>query len=68
MLDPTAMILADKATRGHMTSAGPKAPIKPDRPARRPHTHAGRLLAATILRRLANRVEPRTVRTCQPVS
>lgn len=71
MLDPTAMILARKATQRHVTSArpsAPSAPTGPDRPARLPRADAGRALIATMLRRLANRVEPRTVQTCHPTS
>jgi hypothetical protein len=68
MFDPTAMVLADKATRRELGSAGPRAPIRPHRPGRRPRTDAGRLLIATMLRRLAARVEPRSVRACQPAS
>lgn len=65
MLDPTAMILADKATRRHVRSAEPNAPIEPDRLPRMPRTDAGRLLVAAMLRRMAQRVEPRTVQNCQ---
>ena len=68
MFDPTAMILADKTSRRHMTSAQPKAPIEPQRPVRRQRSDAGRLWAAAMLRRLATRVEPSAVRHCQPVS
>lgn len=68
MFDPTMMILADRATRRHVESARPTAPIDPVRPARRPRADAGRQLAATMLRRLASRVEPQAVQTCQPAS
>lgn len=66
MFDPTAMVLADKATRHHLTSAAPTAPTEPElSPRRQPSTHGARTLIATALRRLATRVEPRTVQTCQ---
>lgn len=57
MFDPTAMILADKATRRHVLSARPDAPVVPERPPRR-RGAAIRGLTATALRRLAARVEP----------
>ena len=34
MFDPTAMIMADKATRHHVLSTRPKAPRTPERPPR----------------------------------
>ncbi|GAA3412833.1 hypothetical protein [Streptosporangium vulgare] len=58
MFDPTAMILADRATRRHVLSARPDAPVVPERPPRR-HAAAVRRVTATALRRLADRVEPR---------
>jgi hypothetical protein len=52
MLDPTAMVLADRATRRHLLSARPQAPTvpaaRPGRPGRR---------APAALRRLADRLE-----------
>ncbi len=68
MFDPTAMILADRATRRHVTSARPTAPAEPEGPVRTARTDAGRLLIAAMLRRLATRVEPRAVRHCQPAA
>lgn len=65
MFDPVAMILADKATRRIVASAGPDQPVTPEPAARHPRTAAARTLIATTLRRLANRVEPRPVQTCQ---
>ncbi|GAA4704384.1 hypothetical protein [Phytohabitans rumicis] len=67
MLDPTAMILADKATRHHVMSARPAAPTAPERPPRQ-RAEGMRLAAAVVLRRLADRVEPRRVETCVPAS
>jgi hypothetical protein len=66
MIDPTSMILADKSTRRHLTSARPHAPIQRSRPPRQSRTAGIRLATAAILRRLANRVEPRTVASCKP--
>ena len=60
MLVPTAMILADKATRQHVLSACPQAPTILKRAPRR-HGHALRGLTALALRRLADHVEPRHV-------
>ncbi|WP_250005333.1 hypothetical protein [Actinoplanes sp. M2I2] len=57
MLYPTAMILADKATRRHVLSARPDAPVSPDRPPER-HSGAARRLAVAALRRLADTLEP----------
>jgi hypothetical protein len=65
---PTTMILADKATRHHLMSARPDAPIVPDRPPRTRRVDPMRKAAALVLRRLADRVEPRRVETCQPAS
>jgi hypothetical protein len=62
MFDPTAMIMADKATRHHVLSAHPKARTTPARPPRH-RGNAIRRLAAVALRRLADRVEPRRVTT-----
>lgn len=65
MFDPTAMIMADRATKHHVLSARPKARTTPERPPRQ-RGESMRQLAATTLRRLADRVEPRTVETCVP--
>ncbi|MFC0529575.1 hypothetical protein [Phytohabitans kaempferiae] len=67
MFDPTAMILADKATKHHVLSARPKARTTPDRPPRQ-RAESMRLRAATALRRLADRVEPRRAKTCVPAA
>jgi hypothetical protein len=64
MFDPTAMILADRAVRHHVTSAGPTAPMAPERPPGRSPAREARQLTATVLRRLADRVEP----ACQPTA
>jgi hypothetical protein len=69
MLDPIAMNLANQATRQLANSARPHAPVRPDQPPRprnRLRADRPRLLIATMLRRLANRIEPAAVRTCQP--
>jgi hypothetical protein len=68
MLEPIAMILADKAMRRHVTSARPHAPVRPDPPNRRPRAEAGRMQIAVLLRRLANRIEPCSAQTCQPAA
>jgi hypothetical protein len=67
MFDPTAMIMADKATKHHVLSAGPQAPTTPDRPPRQ-RGDATRRLTAVALRRLADRLEPRRATTCAPAS
>ena len=67
MFDPTAMIMADKATRQHVLSARPEARTTPERPPRQ-RGESMRLLAATTLRRLADRVEPRASKPCVQVS
>jgi hypothetical protein len=67
MLDPTAMIMADRATKHHVLSARPKARTTPERPPRQ-RGESMRRLAATTLRRLADRVEPRRVNTCVPTT
>lgn len=68
MLDPTAMILADRATRHHVMSARPDAAIGPERPPRQRRAEAMRLVTAGVLRRLADRVEPARVDTCAPAA
>jgi hypothetical protein len=66
MLQPSAMIMADKATRQHALSAHPRAPIISARPPRQ-RGNATRRLAAVALRRLANHVDPRCGYTSAPV-
>jgi hypothetical protein len=67
MFDPTAMIMADKATKQHVLSARPKARTTPERPPRQ-RGESMRLRAAATLRRLADRVEPRRVKPCVPAA
>jgi hypothetical protein len=55
MFNPTAMIMADRATRHHVLSAQPQAPTIREPSARH---HPMRRLTAVTLRRLADRVEP----------
>ncbi len=62
MFDPAAMIMADKATKDLVLSARPNAPARLERPRRR-RGGAMRRLTAVALRGLADRLEPRTVRT-----
>ncbi|MFC0526612.1 hypothetical protein [Phytohabitans kaempferiae] len=67
MLLPTSMIMAETATRQHVLSARPKAPtISAHAPRRRRSTT--RRLTAGVLRRLADRIEPRRVYNSAPVS
>jgi hypothetical protein len=67
MLDPTAMIMSDRVTRHQVLSARPEARTAPERPPRRPG-EALRRLTVVALRRLADRLEPRCVRTSVPAS
>jgi hypothetical protein len=67
MFDPTAMIMADRATGRHVRSARPDAPKLLERPPRRTGP-ALRRLSVVALRRLADRLEPRPAPTCTPVS
>jgi hypothetical protein len=60
MLLPTAMIMSDRATRQHVLSARPDAPVTPER-APRQHGHELRRLTVTALRHLADRLEPACV-------
>jgi hypothetical protein len=66
MLQPSAMIMADRATRRHALSAHPQAPILSARLPRQ-RGNATRRLTAAALRRLANHVEPRRGYTSAPV-
>ncbi|MEV1286176.1 hypothetical protein [Micromonospora sp. NPDC049679] len=64
-MDPLGMNLALTATRRHVLSARPDAPIVPPRPTRAPRPHRVdpvRRATAGLLRRLADRVEP-----CHPL-
>ncbi|WP_173159369.1 hypothetical protein [Phytohabitans suffuscus] len=67
MFDPSAMIMADRATRHHVLSARPDARTRPERPPGQ-RGDSMRQLAAATLRRLADRVEPRRVESCAPVA
>lgn len=62
MFDPSAMIMADKATKHHVLSARPKARTAPERPPRH-RRDATRRLIGSALRRLADRLEPRPANT-----
>jgi hypothetical protein len=62
MFDPTAMVMADNATRHHVLSARPTARTTPAR-APRQGGNPIRRMTAIALRRLADRVEPRRVTT-----
>jgi len=59
MLDPTAFVQALNATREHVYSARPDAPVVPDRTRRTGRGDPFRRVAAAVLRRAADRVEPR---------
>ena len=63
MFEPTGMILADKATRRHVLSARPDAPVLPE-PSPRQRGNGIRRVAVAGLRRLADRLEPRGVNPC----
>jgi hypothetical protein len=65
LLDPTAMIMADRATLNDVLSARPDAPVVPER-APRQRGDALRRLTVAALRGLADRLEPR--RCPAPVS
>jgi hypothetical protein len=67
MLLPTAMIMADKATRQHLLSAHPQAPTVSVRAPRHRNTTIRRL-TAVALRRLADRIEPRRVYRSAPAA
>jgi hypothetical protein len=60
MLSPTAMVMADKATKQHVLSAHPQSPTISARAPRR-RGDATRRLTALALRQLADRVEPRHI-------
>jgi hypothetical protein len=67
MFEPTAMIMADTATRRHVLSARPTAGTTPGRPPRH-RGDAMRRLTVLGLRRLADRLEPRRVNSSVPVA
>ncbi len=62
MFEPTAMIMADRATRQHVLSARPTSRTRPERPPRQ-RLDTTRRLTVLALRRLADRLEPRRVTT-----
>jgi hypothetical protein len=59
MFEPTAMIMADRATRRHARSGQPAARTAPEPPPR--PGYAARRLTVAGLRRLADRLEPHAV-------
>ena len=63
MVDPAAMIQADKITLRHVLSARPDASVIPEPPPRQ-RGQAFRLAAGAALRRLADRIEPKRVASC----
>jgi hypothetical protein len=67
MFDPTAMIIADEATRHHVLSARPTARTTPER-ATRQRGDAMRRATVVALRRVADRLEPGRVTTSAPAS
>jgi hypothetical protein len=67
MFDPTAMIMADRATRQHVRSGRPEAPTISERPPRR-RGGAMRRLTSVALRRLADRLEPQPVNAAASAS
>jgi hypothetical protein len=64
-MEPTGMILAVAASRDHVLSARPDAPVVPTPPPRLGHTDTARRATAALLRHLADRVEPHAARPCQ---
>ena len=67
MFDPTAMIMSGKATKHHVLSARPTAPVVRDRPPRQ-RLDTPRRMTVLALRRLADRLEPRRVNATAPTS
>ncbi len=66
-MEPIAFILAVRRTRDDAQSALPDAPVIPDTPAPRPVRLARtRLSAASVLHKIADRVEPPRVQECMP--
>lgn len=72
MIDPTAMIMADRLTRRQVTSARPDAPVVHDGPGRAPRRRArrdgARRALAVVLRRVADRLEPGASRASLPAA
>jgi hypothetical protein len=67
LFDPTAMIMADRATLNHALSARPDAPVVPERPPRQ-RSAAVRRRAVAALRGLADRLEPRRTTPSVPAA
>jgi len=72
MLDPIAILEAQRATRDLAESARPGSPTRPDRdPPAAPAVALGlaiRLRAGRLLRRLADLIEPAPADPCPPVA
>ncbi|WP_433393314.1 hypothetical protein [Micromonospora sp. KLBMP9576] len=60
MEQPTGFVSALDAVTRHVNSARPDAPVRPDRPHAAPLALT-RLAAASVLRRLADRIQPSPV-------
>jgi hypothetical protein len=71
-MNPPATNLALDATRRYALSARPDAPVVPgppdDRRRRTPLADPARRATAGLLRRLADRVEPRRAAPCHPAT
>jgi hypothetical protein len=65
-MEALAIILAANATQAHALSAMPNAPVQPPPVPRPSRTEPLRRTTAGALHRLADLVEPRTVRAGQP--
>jgi len=65
MLVPTAMVMADNANRHHVLSARPTAPTRRE-PTPRRRASTTRQLTVATLRRLADSLEKRGIRTPAP--
>jgi len=59
MIDPSAFVQAMNLTRERVNSARPDAPVVPERTRLRRRGDPFRRVTAVLLRRLADRVEPR---------
>jgi len=57
-MEPLGFTLALAAQRDHVLSARPDAPVVPERPPRVRAGGSGRRVAAGVLRRIADRLEP----------
>jgi hypothetical protein len=65
-MEPLGFNLAMGATMRHVLSARPDAPVRPDPPRRSRDTGALRRSAAGLLRRAADRLEPRRPAPVRP--